>query len=201
MKKKAKWKKNINNLSEKVSFSVKLKKRFLFLERLTKLLYILIYSEFMKVLFYISLFFLISNCSLNLVDDHHGVYYLDKKEKKIVVLESNVNDILSIFGEPSTKSTFDNDVWIYIERKISNTHFFGKRQLIVNNVMVLEIDDKGILAKKDFYNIEDMKNLKFDNQRSASLKKRNFVYNFLSSLRQRVNDPLGVRKKKRLKGK
>ena len=200
MKKKAKWKKNINNLSEKVSFSVKLKKRVLFLERLTKLLYILIYSEFMKVLFYISLFFLISNCSLNLVDDHHGVYYLDKKEKKIVVLESNVNDILSIFGEPSTKSTFDNDVWIYIERKISNTHFFGKRQLIVNNVMVLEIDDKGILAKKDFYNIEDMKKLKFDNQRSASLKKRNFVYNFLSSLRQRVNDPLGIRKKKRLQG-
>jgi len=155
----------------------------------------------MKVLFYISLYFLISNCSLNLVDDHHGVYYLDKKGKKIVVSESNVNDILSIFGEPSTKSTFDNDVWIYIERKISNTHFFGKRQLIVNNVMVLEIDDKGILAKKDFYNIEDMKNLKFDNQRSASLKKRNFVYNFLSSLRQRVNDPLGVRKKKRTQGK
>ena len=154
----------------------------------------------MKVLFYISLFFLISNCSLNLVDDHHGVYYLDKKEKKIVVSETNVNDILSIFGEPSTKSTFDNDVWIYIERKISNTHFFGKRELIVNNVMVLEIDDKGILAKKDFYNIEDMKNLKFDNQRSESIKKRNFVYNFLSSLRQRVNDPLGIREKKRKQG-
>ena len=154
----------------------------------------------MKLLFYISLFFLISNCSLNLVDDHHGVYYLDKKEKKIVVSETNVNDILSIFGEPSTKSTFDNDVWIYIERKISNTHFFGKRQLIVNNVMVLEIDDKGILAKKDFYNIEDMKNLKFDNQRSESIKKRNFVYNFLSSLRQRVNDPLGIREKKRKQG-
>ena len=154
----------------------------------------------MKIIFYISFFFLISNCSLNLVDDHHGVYYLDKKEKKIAVSESNVNDILSIFGEPSTKSTFDNDVWIYIERKISNTHFFGKRQLIVNNVMVLEIDDKGILAKKDFYNIEDMKKLKFDNQRSASLKKRNFVYNFLSSLRQRVNDPLGIRKKKRIQG-
>ncbi|WP_075520522.1 outer membrane protein assembly factor BamE domain-containing protein [Candidatus Pelagibacter communis] len=154
----------------------------------------------MKLLFYISLFFLISNCSLNLVDDHHGVYYLDKKEKKIIVSETNVNDILSIFGEPSTKSTFDNDVWIYIERKISNTHFFGKRQLIVNNVMVLEIDDKGILAKKDFYNIQDMKNLKFDNQRSESMKKRNFVYNFLSSLRQRVNDPLGIRQKKRKQG-
>ena len=154
----------------------------------------------MKLLFYISIFFLISNCSFNLVNDHHGVHYLDKKEKKITVQESNVNDIITIFGEPSTKSSFDNDVWIYIERKISNTHFFGRRKLIVNNIMVLEIDNKGVLAKKDFYNIDDMKDIKFDDQRSETLKKRNFIYNFLSSMRQRVNDPLGVRKKKREQG-
>ena len=135
-----------------------------------------------------------------MVDDHHGVFYLDKKEKKIKVKESNTNDILSILGEPSTKSTFDNDVWIYIERKITNTHFFGKRKLVINNVMVLEIDEKGILAKKDFYNIEDMKDIDFDENRSESIKKRNFIYNFLSSLRQRINDPLGVRKKKREQG-
>ncbi len=115
-------------------------------------------------------------------------------------MKSNINDIIQIFGEPSTKSTFDNDVWIYIERKITNSHFFGRRKLIVNNVMVLEINDKGILAKKDFYDINDMKELKFDPNRSESLQKRNFIYNFLSSLRQRINDPLGVRKKKREKG-
>ncbi len=154
----------------------------------------------MKIFFFISIFILISNCSFNLVDDHHGVFYLDKKEKKIKVKESNTNDILSILGEPSTKSTFDNDVWIYIERKITNTHFFGKRKLVINNVMVLEIDEKGILAKKDFYNIEDMKDIDFDENRSESIKKRNFIYNFLSSLRQRINDPLGVRKKKREQG-
>ena len=154
----------------------------------------------MKIIFYISIFFLISNCSFNLVDDHHGVFFLEKKEKKIKVNESNTNDILSVFGEPSTKSTFDNDIWIYIERKITNTHFFGRRKLVVNNVMVLEIDNRGILAKKDFYNVNDMKALKFDTQRSETLKKRNFIYNFLSSLRQKVNDPLGVRKKKREQG-
>tara|TARA_B100000963_G_scaffold318396_1_gene299470 strand:+ start:285 stop:752 length:468 start_codon:yes stop_codon:yes gene_type:complete len=154
----------------------------------------------MKLLFFISIFFLISNCSFDLVDDHHGVFNLDKKQKKIAVQESNVNDIINIFGEPSTKSTFDNDVWIYIERKITNTHFFGRRKLIVNNVMVLEIDDKGLLAKKDFYNIDDMKKLNFDNKRSESLRKRSFVYNFLSSMRQKINDPLGVRQKKRQQG-
>ena len=90
----------------------------------------------MKIFFFISIFILISNCSFNLVDDHHGVFYLDKKEKKIKVKESNTNDILSILGEPSTKSTFDNDVWIYIERKITNTHFFGKRKLIINYYLI-----------------------------------------------------------------
>ena len=173
---------------------------FLFLERLIKLLYIFIKSLFMKIFFFISIFILISNCSFNLVDDHHGVFYLEKKEKKIEVQVSNTNDILSILGEPSTKSTFDNDVWIYIERKITNSHFFGRRELVVNNVMVLEIDEKGILAKKDFFDINDMKNIDFDKNRSESLQKRNFIYNFLSSLRQRVNDPLGVRKKRRQKG-
>ena len=151
----------------------------------------------MRILFFISIFFLISNCSFNLVDDHHGVFYLDKKQKKIIVNESNRNDILSILGEPSTKSTFDEDVWIYIERKITNSHFFGKRDLIVNNVMVLDIDDNGILSKKEFYDINDMKKINFDPKRTESITRRNFIYNFLSSLRQRVNDPLGVRKKKR----
>ena len=151
----------------------------------------------MKLFFFISIFILISNCSFNLVDDHHGVFYLEKKEKRIKIQESNTNDILNILGEPSTKSTFDKDVWIYIERKITNSHFLGKRELVVNNVMVLEIDEMGILAKKEFYNIDDMKDIDFDPNRSESIKKRNFIYNFLSSLRQRVNDPLGVRKKKR----
>ena len=154
----------------------------------------------MKYVFFIYIFFLISNCSFNLVDDHHGVYHLEKKEKNIIVEKSNVNDILTVFGEPSTKSSFDNDVWIYIERKITNTHFFGKRKLIINNVLVLEIDEKGILAKKDFYDINDMNDLKFDKKRSESLQKRNFIYKFLSSMRQRINDPLGVRKKRREEG-
>ena len=154
----------------------------------------------MRVLFFISIFILISNCSFDLVDDHHGVYYLEKKQKKIIVNESNTNDILSILGEPSTKSSFDQDVWIYIERKITNSHFFGKRNLIVNNVMILDIDDNGILSKKEFYDINDMKKIKFDPNRTESITRRTFIYNFLSSLRQRINDPLGVRKKKREEG-
>ena len=138
---------------------------------------------------------------MNLVDDHHGVYFLEKKMKKIQVNATNKNDIVSIFGEPSTRSTFDNDVWIYIERKITNTHFLGRRELVVNNVLVLEIDDLGLLAKIDFYNINDMNKIDFDKDvTNINYRKRNFVYDFLSSMRQKINDPLGVRKKRREEG-
>ena len=191
---------NIIILSEKVSLDVKEMKSFLFLVRLIKLLYIFIYSDFMKNIFFIPLFFLISNCSLNLVDDHHGVFFLDKKEEKIIVNNTNKNDILNILGEPSTISSFDNDMWIYIERKITNTHFFGKRKLVVNNVLILEIDEKGLVAKKKFIDIDKMNDISFDQNRTISLEKRDFVYKFLSSLRQKVNDPMGIRKKRREEG-
>ena len=155
----------------------------------------------MRNIFLISLFLVISNCSLNLVDDHHGVYFIEKKMKKIEINSTNRNDIIKILGEPSTKSTFDNDVWIYIERKITNTHLLGKRELVVNNVLVLEIDQRGLLSKIDFYNIEDMNKINFDKTKTASVYgKRSFVYDFLSSMRQKVNDPLGVRKKRREQG-
>ena len=184
-----------------MSLSVKIEKRLLFLERLTKVLYKFTYSLIMKNIFLISLFLIISNCSLNLVDDHHGVYFIEKKLKKIQVKTTNKNDLLKIFGEPSTKSTFDNDVWIYIERKITNTHLFGRRELIVNNVLVLEIDQRGLLANIDFYDIDDMKKINFDKGKTnITYGKRSFVYDFLASMRQKINDPLGVRKKRREQG-
>ena len=122
--------------------------------------------------------------------------------KKIQVKTTNQNDVIKILGEPSTKSNFDNDVWIYIERKITNTHLFGKRELVVNNVLVLEIDQTGLLAKIDFYNIDDMNKIKFDKDyNELSYGKKSFIYDFMASMRQKVNDPLGVRKKRREQGK
>ena len=122
--------------------------------------------------------------------------------KKIQVNTTNKNDLIKIFGQPSTKSTFDNDVWIYIERKVTNTHFLGRRELIVNNVLVLEIDERGLLAKIDFYDIDDMKKINFDKENTQmTYRKRSFVYDFLASIRQKINDPLGVRKKRREQSK
>ena len=180
-----------------MSLSVKIEKRLLFLERFTKVLYKVTNSLIMKNLFLISLFLIITNCSLNLVDDHHGVYFIEKKMKKIQVNTTNKNDLIVIFGEPSTKSTFDNDIYVYIERKTSSSKLtkFGKKTLVANNVLVLEIDNNGILKKKQFYNKNDMKDLKFAEEiTEANISKRSFIFSLLQSLRQKIDDPLGKKR-------
>jgi outer membrane protein assembly factor BamE (lipoprotein component of BamABCDE complex) len=151
----------------------------------------------MKIIYIVLLIF-ISNCTLNKVVKHHGVHFLDKKEKTLKLNTSNKNDIISLLGPPSTKSTFDNDVWIYLERKSSKESMIklGKKKIIVNNVLILEIDNKGLLVKKDFLDINDMKKIKFSEKNTEiTYSKNTFVYDFLSSMRQKLNDPLGKRKK------
>ena len=144
-------------------------------------------------------FLFLASCSLNKVVQHHGVHNLEKKQTKLKVNFTNTNDIIKIIGPPSIKNTFDNDVYIYIERKTSGSKLtkLGKKKLITNNVLVLEIDNSGVLFSKKFYDINDMNEVKFDeSQTGISYSQKSFIYNFLSSIRQKVDDPLG---KKRIK--
>ena len=114
-----------------------------------------------------------------------------------MLLTTNTNDIISEFGLPSTKSTFDNDLWIYIERKITSSELktFGRRKLIINNVLLLEFNTKGILVKKEFLSIEDMNKLKInESATNANNTKNSFINTFLTSIRQKINDPLRMKK-------
>ena len=141
-----------------------------------------------------------SNCSFKKVVKHHGVPFLEKKQKELIIDQSTSNDIRKILGTPSTRSKFDNDIWIYIERKQTQSELknLGRMKIYKNDVLVLEIDNYGILKKKEFYNINDMKKVKIvEDTTEASFARNSFIYDFMSSMRQKINDPLGQRAKKR----
>ena len=153
----------------------------------------------MKKKYYIFLILLLYNCSINKVVHHHCINNLEKKQEKLIINQTNKNDVIKLIGPPSTKSTFDNDVLIYIEKKTSSAKLskLGKKELIVNNILVLQIDSKGMLVDKLFYDKDDMKKIDFIKEETAiSYSKRSFIYNFVASLRQKIDDPLG---KKRIK--
>ena len=153
-----------------------------------------------KILYIFFFALVVSNCSFEKVVKHHGVPFLDKKQKQLVIDQSTSNDIRKILGTPSTRSKFDNDIWIYIERKQTQSRLrnLGRMKIFKNDVLVLEIDSYGILKKKEFYNMEDMKKIKVaQDTTSATFTRNSFIYDFMSSMRQKINDPLGVRAKKR----
>ena len=153
-----------------------------------------------KILYIILISFIVSNCSFKPVIKHHGVPFLEKKQLELTINESNKNDIRKILGNPSTTSKFDNDVWIYIEQKQTQSKLknLGRMKIFKNDVLVLEIDSNGILKKKEFYNKEDMENIKIvEATTEAGFKRNSFIYDFMSSMRQKINDPLGQRAKKR----
>ena len=154
----------------------------------------------LKILYIIFISLIVSNCSFKPVVNHHGVHFLEKKQSSLIVNISNKNDITKILGNPSTKSKFDNDLWIYIERKQTQSKFrnLGKMKIYKNDILVLEINNKGILKKKEFYNIDDMKDIKIaEDTTETGFQKNTFIYDFMSSMRQKLNDPLGQRAKKR----
>ena len=154
----------------------------------------------MNKLYIFFLFLILSNCSFKPVVKHHGVPFLEKKQASLIINKTNKNEIREILGNPSTRSKFDNDVWIYIERKQTQSKLknLGKMKIYENNVLVLEIDNYGLLKKKEFYNKDQMNDIKISkNITGDNFRKNSFIYEFMSSVRQKINDPLGTRAAKR----
>ena len=142
-----------------------------------------------NTLLLIFILFFIFSCSQNEVIKTHGVAYLNKREKLIIVKVSNKIDAISILGQPSTKGMVNDDLWIYIERTRTRGKLLklGRNYLLKNNVLVLEFDKYGILHRKEFYDKKEMNEIKFAKSETANeLRKENFIYSFLSSIRQKM---------------
>jgi len=130
--------------------------------------------------------------------DHHGVHKLNIKQEKLFPSQTNKNDIIKILGPPSTVSFFDNEILFFIERKETNGSILelGRRKIITNNVLIVEINKYGLLEKKTFYDLTKMQKIKISkNTTEVDYQKDSFIYDFLSSMRQKINDPLGKRRK------
>tara|TARA_B100000700_G_C14429063_1_gene571766 strand:+ start:120 stop:569 length:450 start_codon:yes stop_codon:yes gene_type:complete len=142
-----------------------------------------------KTIYLFLILFFIIGCQRNEVIKTHGISYLEKREKLIFVNKSNKNDVIKIFGQPSTKGMTDDNLWIYIERTITRGKLLklGRSELKKNNVLILEFNKYGLLEKKEFYNKDQMNKLSFAKDITENeIRKENFIYSFLSSVRQKM---------------
>ena len=150
----------------------------------------------MKVYLLIFLFLFTLNCSINKVSNLHGYRSMEDNYEKIVLAKSNKNDLRKMIGPPSSISKFD-DIWFYIERKKKNQSIYklGKKKISSNNILIVEFNSLGLVENKSLIDINDMNDFKIDEKKTQKkFSQDNFVYNLLSTLREKINAP--TRRKK-----
>ena len=150
----------------------------------------------MKI-FIIILAIFLTSCKLNKVVNHHGIHNLEAKSQELLINQTNINQIKSLLGPPSSTSYFDEDILIYLERKTSNSKLLklGKKKLIANNVLLLEVDNRGMLINKEFLDQDDLNKLKFTNKTTkTTTDQESFVFRALSGVITKIDDPLGKKR-------
>ena len=150
----------------------------------------------MKI-FLIILTIFLTSCKLNKVVNHHGIHNLEAKSQELLINQTNINQIKSLLGPPSSTSYFDEDILIYLERKTSNSKLLklGKKKLITNNVLLLEVDNRGMLINKEFLNQDDLNKLEFTKKTTKkTIGQESFVSRALSGVITKIDDPLGKKR-------
>ena len=137
----------------------------------------------------VTCFIILLGCQLQEPSKNHGVLYLENRSNKLKILVHNKNDIISLIGQPHSKSVSTNNEWIFIERVITRGayHKLGQNILKTNNVLVLKFNKYGVLTEKNFLNKDDIKKLTFlKKDTENNLSKKSFVQEFLSSLKAKM---------------
>ena len=145
----------------------------------------------MRNLYLFIIFFFTLNCSINKVSNLHGFRFIDTKLEKIELNRSNKNDVRTIIGPPSSISTFD-DTWLYFERKKTNQSLFklGKKKISRNNILIIEFNNMGLVKDKVLLDLSDMNDIKIAEKKTKKdFSQDSFVYNLLSTLRDKINAP------------
>ena len=130
---------------------------------------------------------IITSCTLNKVDNVHGVSNLKNKISLIKNNKSNKNDIVQIFGPMPVIDKKDNR-WAYFEVRETKTKY-GKRNIYVNDYIEIYFDKYGIVKKFEFFDLNNMNDIKFAEEKTRSLGvKDTFTKNLLSSTRKRMEN-------------
>ena len=148
--------------------------------------------SFIKILIYLILILTV-NCSGNKVSNYHGAKFLEDKYNEIILDKTNKNDLIKLIGPPSTISDFNKNKWFYFERLKANQSLLklGTQKIKKNNILIVEINNLGVIKKKKLLDLNDMNDLKYlEISTEKEFKNDNLLYNVFTSLREKINAPV-----------
>ena len=145
------------------------------------------YYYIIRFISFIIVFTLIYNCSPRI--SRHGNIFSDDELKILQTTRLNKSEIIEILGQPSTKSTFSDNIWYYIFFIQKEKAYFQVKNSS-NKVLKIKFDDK---QNVEAYNIIKnnqsikIKTVKVDSDTSAF--NRGIVRELLDSFIRRMEEP------------
>ncbi len=136
----------------------------------------------------LSIFCLIlSNCSsFKQPNEVHGVKNIILKSQILKINVSNKNDVLKLIGYQPLIDPFDKNLWSYFEIVIEKNKL-GKKEFKKNNILIVKFNNKGIINKVETYNLSNMQNIKFSENKTKSLAlDDSIITKILNSSRKRL---------------
>ena len=136
----------------------------------------------------LSIFCLIlTNCSsLKQPNEIHGVKNIISKSQILKKNVSNKNDVLKLIGYQPLIDPFDKNLWSYFEIVIEKNKL-GKKKFKKNNILIIKFNNKGIINKVETYNLSNIKNIVFSENKTKSLALDDSVITkILNSSRKRL---------------
>ena len=140
-----------------------------------------------KIPFWGFCFFLVVSCSPKPLIKSYGIANLNQRSSLILPGATNKNDVIKILGETTIKEYPDENKWVYIETEEEKK--IGKRKIIKNYMLILEFDNMSVLKSKELLSIDDLNQIKFDQEKTVSSGVNNsFLKRIFSSIRKRAQN-------------
>ena len=143
-----------------------------------------------KSTFVIISFFLITLLSCQPRVTKHGNFFNLKNIQLIKKTKLNKSEVIEIFGEPTVKSTFSDNVWYYITLVQHEKAYFEIKNL-ENKILIITFDENQVVKKYKILTEDDSSEINISYPKEASNKNNelSLIQEFFSMFTRKLNAP------------
>ena len=120
----------------------------------------------------------------------HGNFFNPKNIQLIKKTKLSKSEVVEIFGEPTLKSTFSDDVWYYITLVQHEKAYFEIKNL-ENNILAITFDENQLVKKYKVLTEDDSSeiNISYPNEAYNQNREVSIIQEFLSIFSRQLDAP------------
>tara|TARA_Y200000002_G_scaffold196456_1_gene162305 strand:+ start:150 stop:596 length:447 start_codon:yes stop_codon:yes gene_type:complete len=120
----------------------------------------------------------------------HGNFFNPENIQLIKKNKLNKSEVIEIFGEPTLKSTFSNNVWYYITLVQHEKAYFEIKNL-ENRILVITFDENQTVKKYKILTEDDSSeiNISFPKEAYNKNSENSLIQEFFSIFTRKLNTP------------